>query len=68
VQFLDDKWEPCHVTIGFFEIVETSENAMVLQVNEVLAKHGLNVQVIAYVKDEGGYLNHDHCIDLCCIM
>jgi hypothetical protein len=54
VHFLNDKWEPCHVTIGFFEIVETFENAMVLQVNEVLAKNGFNVQVIAYVKDEWG--------------
>jgi hypothetical protein len=30
---------------------------MVLQVNEVLAKHGLNVRVIAYVKDERGNLS-----------
>jgi methylaspartate ammonia-lyase len=52
VQFLNGKWEPCHVIIGFFEIVETFRNAMALQVNEALAKHGFNVQVIAYVKDE----------------
>jgi hypothetical protein len=26
---------------------------MVLQVNDVLAKHGLNAQVLAYVKGEG---------------
>jgi hypothetical protein len=30
---------------------------MALQVNEVLTKHGLNVQVIAYVKDKGGDLS-----------
>jgi hypothetical protein len=53
VHFLNDKWEPCHVTIGFFEIVETFGNAMALQVNEVFAKHGFNVWVIVYVKDEG---------------
>jgi hypothetical protein len=45
------------LAIGYVEIVETSGNAMVLQVNEVLAKHGLNVRVIAYVKDEGGNLS-----------
>jgi hypothetical protein len=28
-----------------------------LQVNEVFAKHGLNVQVIIYVKEEGGDLS-----------
>jgi hypothetical protein len=27
---------------------------MVLQVNEVLVKHGLNAHVIAFIKDEGG--------------
>jgi hypothetical protein len=26
---------------------------MVLQINEVLVKHGLDARVIAYVKDEG---------------
>ncbi len=38
VHFLNDKWEPCHVTIGSFEIVETFGNAMFLQINEVLAR------------------------------
>jgi hypothetical protein len=39
VRFLNDKWEPCHVTLGFFEIVNTSRNVMVLQMNDLLAKH-----------------------------
>jgi hypothetical protein len=30
---------------------------MTLQVNDVLAQYGLNIQIIAYVKDEGGNLN-----------
>ncbi len=30
VHFLNDKWEPCHVTIGFFYITNTSRSAMVL--------------------------------------
>ncbi len=30
VHFLNDKWEPCHVTIGFFYITNTSGSAMVL--------------------------------------
>jgi methylaspartate ammonia-lyase len=51
------KWEPYHVTIDFFEIVETFVNAMALQMNEILAKHGFNVQVITYVKDEWGNLS-----------
>ncbi len=52
VHFLNDKWEPCHVTIEFFEIVDTSKSAMTLQVNNVLAKHGLNACVLTYVKIE----------------
>jgi len=57
VHFLNDKWKPCHVTIGFFEIVDTSRSAMALQVNDVLAKHGLNACVLAYVKNEGSNLS-----------
>ncbi len=53
--FLNDKWEPCYVILGFFEIINTFGNAMAVQVNNFLAKHGLNVYVIAYVKDEGGF-------------
>jgi hypothetical protein len=30
---------------------------MALQVNEVLAKHGLNVWIIAEIKGEGGYFS-----------
>jgi hypothetical protein len=41
-----------HVTVGFFEIIDTSGNAMAIQMNDVLAKHGLNTHVLAYVKDE----------------
>ncbi len=32
------------------------KNAIVLQVNEVFAKHGFNAHVIIYVKEEGGDL------------
>jgi hypothetical protein len=42
-----------HVKIGFFETTWTSKIIVVLQVNDVLPKHGLNVQVLACVKDEG---------------
>jgi hypothetical protein len=34
--FLNDKWEPCYMTVRFFDIVDRSRNAMVLQVNNVL--------------------------------
>jgi len=41
----------------FFEITKTFGNAMGLQVNEMLAKHGFNVEVIAYFKDEGNNIS-----------
>jgi hypothetical protein len=31
VHFLSDKWEPYHIAVDFFEIVNTSGNAMVLK-------------------------------------
>jgi hypothetical protein len=43
VHFLNDKWEPYHIIVDFFEIVDTLGNAMALQVNDVFAKYGLNV-------------------------
>jgi len=43
--------------LGFFEIINTVGSAMALQVNYFLVKHGLNVCVIAYVKDEGGNIS-----------
>jgi hypothetical protein len=41
----------------FFEITKTFGNAMGLQVNEMLTKHGFNVEVIAYFKDEGNNIS-----------
>jgi hypothetical protein len=31
VHFLNDNWEPCHVTIEFFKTIDTSRSSMVLQ-------------------------------------
>ncbi len=52
IHSLNDKWEPCHVTIGFLKIVNTPRSAMALKISDLLAKHGFNACVIAYVKDE----------------
>ncbi len=30
LNFLNDKWEPCHIIIGFFETINTSGNVMAL--------------------------------------
>jgi hypothetical protein len=56
VHFLNDKWKPCYVIVEFFEIADRSRNAMVIQVNDVFAKHGLTTHILAYVKNEGSNL------------
>jgi hypothetical protein len=57
VHFLNHNWELGHITIGMFEIAETSGVAMAIQVNEVIAAYVLNVKIMAYVKDENNNLN-----------
>jgi hypothetical protein len=42
VHFLNDKWEPCHVIVGFFETTKLFKSVMALQVNEVLINYGFN--------------------------
>jgi len=43
VHFLNNKWEPYHIIVGFFETINIFGNAMALKVNDVLAKYGFNV-------------------------
>jgi hypothetical protein len=56
VHFLNDKSEPCHVIVEFFEIVNRFGDAMVIQMSNVFAKHGLGTHILAYVKNEGNNL------------
>jgi hypothetical protein len=42
VHFSNDKWEPYHVIITFYETTNASSNAMPLQANDLFAKHGFN--------------------------
>jgi len=58
VHFLNDNSEFCHVTKGFFKIVETTKGVLALQMNDLLVKHGLNVHVLVYVKDQANNLFH----------
>jgi hypothetical protein len=43
--------------MGFFKIVETTKGVMALQMNDLLAKHGLNVCVLVYVKDHANNIS-----------
>jgi len=57
VHFLNHDWEHGHGSIGLVETTKTSRVAMAIQVNEVLTSYGLNVKIMAYVKDEGNNIN-----------
>ncbi len=57
VHFLNNKWELCHVTMGFFKIVKTTKAVLALQMNDLLVKHRLNVHVLVYVKDKANNLS-----------
>jgi len=57
VHFLNNKWEPCHVIMGFLKTMETIRNVLAFQMNDLFAKHKLNVYVLAYVKNEANNLS-----------
>ena len=56
INFLSDKWIPVHVTVGLFEVSDTSGGAMALQMKALLDSFGLTQRILAFVKDEGGNL------------
>jgi len=45
-----------HVTMGLFEVHETSGKSMAVQLESLLSKFGLMHQMIAFVKYEGSNL------------
>jgi hypothetical protein len=47
------KWQPCHTTMGLFEVHETMGFAMAMQLKYLLARYELLDKVLSYVKDEG---------------
>jgi len=57
INFIDDDWVPCHVTISMFETLNTHGAALTEQVKSLLAMYQLTNKVIAYVKNENTNLN-----------
>ncbi len=57
MSFINVSWEPCHETIGIFEVHNTTSATMANQVKLLLDSFGLFDKVIAYIKDEGSNLN-----------
>jgi len=57
MNYINKKWEPCHVIMGIFEVLETLRAAMAIQFKDLLVQYNLLDKIIAYVKDEGVNLN-----------
>ncbi len=55
MHFLNDKWKPCHVINGFLKTIETSKNAMALQVNEVFRNMGSMFKLLLMPDDGGNF-------------
>jgi hypothetical protein len=53
---LGNDWQPKHVTIGLFEVIETISQALAINLIELLEKYGLRKKIITYVKVEGSNL------------
>lgn len=57
VNFLNDAWVPCNVTIGLLETSSMAEVPLEVQLQDILSRFNLSTRIIAYVKDEGGSLD-----------
>ncbi len=57
VNYINKKWEPCHVIMGIFEVHETSGTPMVVHFKDLLAQYNLLNKIIAYVKNKSANLN-----------
>jgi hypothetical protein len=56
-----------HVTFGLFKAAETTRQALVKNLIELLNVYGLRNKIIAYVKDEGLNLNTlTNALKFCC--
>jgi hypothetical protein len=57
VNYINKKWEPCHVIVEIFEVHETLKATMAIQLKDLVTQYNLWDKVITYVKDEGVNLN-----------
>ncbi len=55
--YINKSWETSHITIGIFEVHETTNATMVVQLRDLFIRYELLDKVIAYVKGKGANLN-----------
>ncbi len=56
INYLNESWMPQYVTIGLFEVHETTRFSMANQLHSLLEKYDLMYHMITFVKDEGNNL------------
>jgi hypothetical protein len=57
INFLDENWQPKKLTIGLYEAIEITSQALVINLKELLDSYRFSKKIIVYVKDEGANLN-----------
>jgi hypothetical protein len=57
ISFLGFDWKPKHVTLGLFEAIDITKQALTRNLIDLLDIYGLKNKIITYVKDEGSTLN-----------
>ncbi len=57
ISFLGSDWKPKHVTLGLFEVIDITKQALARNLIDLLDIYGLKNKIITYVKDEGSTLN-----------
>jgi hypothetical protein len=66
-KLLSESWTPMHVSMGLFEMNETSAHNMTIQFESLLSKFGSMHHVITFVRDKGSNLT-TMAIALCFII
>ncbi len=54
---MDENWQPKKLTIGFFEAIKTTSQALARNLRKLLDSYGSSKKIIVYVKNEGANLN-----------
>ncbi len=57
INFLGNDWKLKKNTIGLFESLDTTQQALARNLTKLLDQYSLRKQIIVYVKDEGSNLN-----------
>ncbi len=57
IKFLGVDWQPKHITLGLFELIDISGQTLANNLTKLLNIYELRRKIIAYVKDEGFNLN-----------